>query len=250
MKKSVRHFWAAYSAFAFFVPLIGLYPVFWYLLKISKNYKAANKLRRHWARIVLHLAFVRKTIEIEEPFDTTKPYIITANHSSYLDIISLALAFHERFSFMAKSELKKVPLMGIFFGTVDIAVNRKSAFDSHKAYVIAKEKLESGWSLILFPEGTISKQAPNLSRFKNGAFKLAIETGVDILPITLPDNCKLLPDDGSFTAKPGKMRIFIHRPVSVKGLNIDDVETLKKNVFNIIENKLRKEGITTDDNSK
>ena len=99
--------------------------------------------------------------------------------------------------------------------------------------------IESGRSLVMFPEATISKIVPELSDFKDGPFRLAIEKQVPILPITFIGNYKLIPDKGVFEIRPGKVIQYVHTPVETKGLELKDVEFLKNKVQTIISNKIK-----------
>ena len=138
---------------------------------------------------------------------------------------------------MAKKELAKIPLFGIFFRTIDIAVDRSSAIGSHKSFVTAAERIQAGYSIIIFPEGTIWKFAPKLKPFKNGAFKLAIDNNVPIVPITFYNNYKILPDEKfEFYSQP--LSYKIHRVEATNHLKGEDANGLRDKIFAIIEKEL------------
>jgi 1-acyl-sn-glycerol-3-phosphate acyltransferase len=102
---------------------------------------------------------------------------------------------------------------------MDIAVNRTSPVGAVRAMEKAKQRILDGKSVAIFPEGTIPPHPPALKRFKSGAFKLAIETGVPIVPITFLNNYKIFTDIGILTNRslPGFANVLIHPSVSVKG---------------------------------
>ena len=177
-------------------------------------------------------------IEKEANTKITSPCVYVANHSSYLDILSLALVANGNYLFMAKQELTKIPLFKIFFRTVDIGVNRSSSVDAGKAFKKTVNRITEGFSVIIFPEGTIGSQAPELRNFKEGAFKLAVETEIPIVPVTLLDNWKRLSDKKGWRGTPGLMRVYLHPPIETKGLNKEEASELKSKVYSIIENKL------------
>ena len=143
---------------------------------------------------------------------------------------------------MGKQELEKVPLFNIFFKDMNILVNRKSMTASYQAFRRAAQELKSGHSVILFPEGTISRKAPILKDFKSGAFRLAIDEQVEIIPITFENNWKFLEDKAFLQGnmRPGLARIVVHEPISTIGLSDKDVEILKLKVKQIIEGPLKK----------
>lgn len=140
------------------------------------------------------------------------------------------------FNFMAKDQLGKIPVFGIFFRTIDISVNRENQRESHQAFIAAAERLKEGASVLIFPEGGIRKNVPPMAPFKNGLFRLAIENQVPIVPITILDNWKRLPGGGIDNGLlPGKMRMIVHREVITVGLNISQKDELKEKVFGIID---------------
>ena len=221
-----------------------MYPLFRFHLANKSRYRRANKLRVIWARILFILTGIRERISGAENLPVETPVIFCPNHTSYLDIPAVTLAlkkYHIRF--LAKAELGNIPLFGIFFRTIDIAVNRESTADSVRSLQQASEVLHEGDSLIIFPEATIHKDAPQLHRFKNGAFRLAIENQIPIVPITFADNWRLLDVDHGFSGTPGQARIFIHPPISTKNLTLNDVDSLKEKTFRIIHEQLIQSGI-------
>lgn len=141
---------------------------------------------------------------------------------------------------MGKYELLENPLLGIFFKTIDIPVNRDSKMSSYRAFKQTGERLESGMSVVIFPEGTISKYyPPQLQEFKNGPFRLAIELKIPILPVTSLDTWKVMWDSGSeYGSKPGICNIFVHKPIETAGMAVEDADLLKDAVYKVIKQKL------------
>jgi 1-acyl-sn-glycerol-3-phosphate acyltransferase len=228
-------FWLAFLFISFF---ISTYPLFVILLAKKSWYPKAHALRRVWGSYIFYFGGMECQVEFEEKLTPNKTYIFVPNHSSYLDIPAFTVMMPGYFIFMAKAELLKVPLFRIFFKTIDIPVNRQSAIKAHRSLLEANKRLSEGISIVNFPEGTIPQSAPTLGRFKEGPFRLAIENEVDLVPITLPDNHLRLPDKGKLEATPGKVRMFVHKPISTKGLLIADANRLKQEVYCIIEAKL------------
>jgi 1-acyl-sn-glycerol-3-phosphate acyltransferase len=104
------------------------------------------------------------------------------------------------------------------------------------------EKLNMGYNLAIFPEGTIPPhaQAPKMIPFKDGAFRMAIEKQIPIVPMSIINNWQILPDDGKFVPRRKLMHAVVHTPISTKGLTLDDVDTLKNQTYTIIESTLKK----------
>lgn len=243
IKEGIKFILAVYFGLITLLGFVVLYPAFLYTLSNPKRYRYGHWLRKVWGHWLFLGGFIRvKHIE-EVPFDKSKPYVIAPNHTSKLDIVTLTVKLNMYFNFMAKAELAKVPLFGIFFRTIDISVDRKNAKQSVLAYKQSVDQLmNEKRSIVIFPEGTIPNTSPKMTRFKDGAFKLAIETQTDILPVTIMNNWNVLPDVGKFRFMPGKVTQYVHAPISTKGLTEDDIPMLKEKVFNLITNKLAEYG--------
>lgn len=237
--------WAIYFLICFVILFLLLYPFFLIFLSRIQWYPMAHKLRAIWGRMLMFLTGIVPKVEFEQTLDKKGTYIFAPNHFSYLDILSVNVLIPVYFNFMAKHSLNKIPLFNIFFRTIDIPVDRASNKSSHRAFTEAGKRLQQGTSLLLFPEGKIGSTVPQMSHFKLGAFRLAIENGVPIVPVTILDNYERMPDDGiTAGGSPGRMRIYVHKPVPVDGLTVPDARRLAEKVFDIINQKLKE--VTSD----
>ena len=171
--------------------------------------------------------------------DLPQPCIFCANHASYLDIVLSYLVIPKFFVFMGKQELGKVPLFRVFFKEMNILVNRENNKSSHRAFLRAGKDIDMGQAVFIFPEAGISSNG-KLRGFKNGAFKLAIEKQVPIVPIVYLNNWKLLQNGGFFKTygKPGISRVVVHPPISTIGMDEKDLISLRTKVYYIIQNEL------------
>lgn len=217
-----------------------LYPFFRLFLSREKWFRHSFTLMRIWANYLIYAHGLRYKL-IKESSLPPPPYIICANHTSYLDIVLSYCIFPDYFVFMGKQELSKAPLFNIFFKKMNILVDRKSVTGSHRAFLRAAEDIDKGHSVAIFPEGTISKQAPKLLPFKNGPFKLAIDKQIPIVPVTFIDNWSLLEDAPFLKArsKPGKATVVVHKFIDTKGKTQQDLLSLKEAIYNIIEAPLK-----------
>lgn len=241
MLRILRLAWAIWFLLLFVTGLAILYVPFLILLSKKKWYPLAHSLRKFWAICILYPSGLFPIVYFEEKPDKNKTYIFCSNHFSYLDIILTNLCIPNYFNFMAKDELSKIPMFGIFFKTIDISVNRQNNKLSHNAFMMAAERLKEGASVMIFPEGGIHKNVPPMAKFKAGAFKLAIENQIPIIPVTLIDNWKRMPGGGFENGLvPGRMRIVVHRAVDTVGLNIEDKDALKDQVFRTIDEEFKK----------
>ena len=215
-------------------------PLFTVLLSSRKWFPKVFALKKVWAHFILFPALIFYFIRREVKLDRNKTYVFCPNHTSYLDIMLIYIAIPCYFHTMGKAELLKVPLFKRFFKRMNIPVNRKSHIDSHRAFVRAGEDIDKGISITLFPEGTIHHTSPEMGRFKNGPFKLAIEKQVPIVPITFLNNYQLLPDDfPNHIGRPGVAGVVMHAPIETTGMTENDLELLKQKVYDVIDKTLK-----------
>ncbi len=205
------------------------------------RYAAFFKWSRIWARWVLRLMGFYREVRKDYWLEKDQQYIICANHTSDLDIMMTLAIVPNCFVFIGKQELAKVPLFGYFYKRTNILVDRSSLKSKKEVMIKAKQKLNEGTGLCIFPEGGILNKTTELKPFKMGAFKLAIESGIPILPITYPDSRKHFPEilDGGY---PGKLRATIHEPIITKGLEAKDEKRIRDECFGIIEKELLRYG--------
>lgn len=222
--------------FFFFV----FWPVYYFASRKPRYYGILNKFRTAHGFLCTALAGVFFSFDIEKKLDEKQTYIFCANHSSNLDIIVFCLLARGKYHFMGKEELLKNPILGIFFRTIDIAVNRESKISSFRAFKRAGDNLESGMSLIIFPEGRIDDHyPPQLQEFKNGPFRLAIEKNIPIVPVSIVNIWKILWDDGmKYGTRPGIANIYVHEPILTSILAADSADALKEEVYQKIGSKL------------
>ncbi len=195
-------------------------------------------------RLIVHLSTLVSgiffNVKYEDKIDWSRTYVVCSNHTSNLDVSAICVALKNNHCYIGKEELLNNMVLGYFFRTIDITVNRESKISSFRAFKTAAEKLKQGISVVIFPEATIPLvYPPQLSDFKNGAFRLAIELKLPVLPITSLDTWKVLWNTGSkYGSRPGICDIFVHKPVETAHLTLDDADKLRDEVQGIIRNKL------------
>jgi 1-acyl-sn-glycerol-3-phosphate acyltransferase len=241
LKVTIGIFWKAYFMLQFITSLIVLYPIFFVLLLHKKGFPLAFRLKKIWTIWIVAVAGIIPSITYRSAKSKLpKTAVYCANHMSYLDIVMAYIVIPHYFVSMAKKELGKAPLFNIFFKRMNILVDRKSVTAAHKAFVRAGEEIEEGNSVFLFPEGGIITNNGKLHSFKNGAFKLAIEKQVPIVPITFLNNWKLF-QNGVLVrtqGRPGLSKIIVHKPISTKGMTANDLVSLRARVHDIIKHDL------------
>jgi len=238
----LRLLYKLWIGLAFFLSLMVLYIPFRILLYTENRYQKAFVLKRWWSwllSIIMGMPVHKKFLgELPEP-----PYVVCSNHSSYIDTALIYRVIPDYFIFIGKYELLKWPLFKIFFKDMNIAVNRSSHIEAHKAFLKAAQRLDEGACIAIFPEGTISLKVPKMVRFKNGAFKLAVEKQVPIVPVTFKNNYKLLGDPETLLSRgrPGIAQAVIHPYIETKGMTEDDLVSLRTQVFDVINSALPNE---------
>ncbi len=197
-------------------------------------------LHRVWAFLFYSFTFmpIRRTISKKVNFK--KQYIYCSNHFSYLDIPALGIN-PIRPVFVGKSSLGKVPFFGYMYRNIHITLDRNKLKSRYDALQKCADELDNGQNLIIFPEGGISsKKPPEMAHFKDGAFRLAIEKQIPIVPVTIPYNWIILPDDGKLLLHRHRNEIIFHDPIETKGMTMDDEKALKSMVFRVIDMELKR----------
>jgi 1-acyl-sn-glycerol-3-phosphate acyltransferase len=236
-----RVFWKCWIALNFALGLVILYPVFYLLLSNPRHYRKAFRLMRVWAHVIAWGSGIFVVRKGNGNFKDSGPAVYIANHHSYLDILIAYLIIPNYFIFIGKREIQNAPLFNIFFKGMNILVDRQSNFDSHKAFIEAGRRIREGASVFIFPEGGIKNKSGKLFPFKIGAFRMALENGVPLIPVTFCNNFKRL-QTGSFLmadAGPGISRVIIGNPVPTEGKTEKDLISLKNHCFQEIEKNLK-----------
>lgn len=211
--------WKCYVGSIFVLFALALYPLFAILLSNKKWKKTSFRLFVFWSWMmrIFCLYAVKKVKNAPIP---DGPYIIISNHSSYLDIFFMhSLMPKHPFLFLGKGEILGYPIIRTYFKGLNIPVHRKDRAKAAQSFVMAKKAVNEGWSLVIFPEGTIPDEGnPKMIPFKAGAFKLAKALNIPIVPITFTNNWTLFsdPTDLLGPARPGISHVYIHPHISIE----------------------------------
>lgn len=227
-----------YAVVLFVITFLVAFPFLFLFAQKERWHKYAYKLTHLWGVTFFPLVGIRVKTEDRNEEKLLKPCIYVANHFSFSDIIAFPLVADDA-CFVGKQSIQKAPLFGYFFTSLHITVNRASLRD--RAGVIAKsiEAIERGKSLFIFPEGGIrSTNPPHQEKYKDGAFRTAISTGVPIVPVTFPFNWRLLPDDGKYLLKSNYLNIVVHKAIKTTNLTVTDIPDLRDMTQKIIQTEL------------
>lgn len=198
-------------------------------------------MARIWAKCILFGSGFYYKIENDEILEPGKSYMFVANHTSMADIMLMLAVVKNPFVFVGKKELVKIPLFGFFYKRTCILVDRKSSKSRMAVFNLAQQRLNRGLSICIFPEGGVPHdESILLDHFKDGAFRLAIEYQIPIVPITFADNKERF-SYTFFSGSPGLMRAKVHPFVSTFGKSIEnkkDIKEVKEVTREVIYNQL------------
>ncbi len=186
-----------------------------------------------WSWIFSLLTFIRYEFHGRENFRKGQSYIFVSNHTSFLDLPGLRLLIPGEFRPLAKRELLKIPVFGLIARGATVIVDRSRGESRKKSLDKLKEILAGGISILLFAEGTQNRSKEILQPFKDGAFRLAIDTQKPLLPMVVIGAGRLMPP-GTINLKPGLIKIIVGPEISTEGLT-ETVE-LKARTMEIMKN--------------
>jgi 1-acyl-sn-glycerol-3-phosphate acyltransferase len=191
-------------------------------------------ITRWWSKIIVLSANIKVEISGKENIKSNTSYLVICNHQSHLDIPVLVYHLPLRLTFLAKKELFKIPFFG--WGMQAAGILKIDRSNQKKAIQTLKdaEKIIIGknFSVLAFPEGTRSTDG-EIDAFKKGSFVMAMNTGLQVLPVSIRGTYDILPKK-KLTIKPGKVRLKIYPPVESKNYDFDTRNMLVEKVHQII----------------
>ena len=198
-----------------------------------------HKIARFWGKSILVVSRIKVSVNGLPGIDFRDPYIYMANHQSNFDIPVLLGHLPVQFRWLAKMELFKIPIFGRAMRKAGyISIDRYDRESAFKSLDVAAQKIKSGVSVLIFPEGTRSRDG-KIKAFKKGGFVLAIDSGVPIIPVVIKGTRAIM-TKGKFRVNPGHVSMVVHPPVetaaytreskeglmaSVRGIMCDDLKT-------------------------
>jgi 1-acyl-sn-glycerol-3-phosphate acyltransferase len=239
-----RFLWILYQPYKWliFLPLLALSTVFFVCLGILIVFLFDDKVANRttgvwWSRFNAYATPISVTVIGKENIDRKQSYVVVPNHQSSFDIFVLYGWLGIDIKWVMKQELRKIP----FFGLAgekggNIYIDRSNPKAAYASLEKAREKLVDGTSLIMLPEGTRSRTG-QLGEFKKGAFKLALDLDIPILPVTIANTRNILPPK-SFNLFPGRATMIIHKPVALSAYSSDTLDRFITDVRGIIQRGL------------
>lgn len=200
--------------------------------------KYIHKITFNWAKLVMKAAGAKINIIGLENIPKDETLLFVSNHQSNFDIPLLLSCIDVPKGFIAKKELENWPLISTWMKYINcIFMDRDNLRKSAEAIVDGIKILNSGYSMVVFPEGTRSKGKP-IGEFKGGSFKLATKSKCTLVPITINGTYKLMESNKNFV-KSSDIELVIHPPIETRSLDKEELENLPETVHSIITSKYK-----------
>jgi 1-acyl-sn-glycerol-3-phosphate acyltransferase len=230
--------YSIYGLVTFVLLLLIIFPlviVFAFLGRV-KGGNLINDLCRIWGDIWLPLIGIFHRNIYEAPIEKGRQYVFVANHISYMDIPVIFQGIRKKhFRILAKFEMSKIPVFGFLYRNATVMVDRGDTAKRSKSIMELRAFMKKDISIFIYPEGTFNETGQPLKSFYDGAFRLAIETGTPIKPVVFLDTLKRLHYKTILGLCPGKSRAVILPDISVEGMEMKDIATLKERTYKAME---------------
>ena len=238
MRNKLLHLLYQPYKWLFFIPFLAINTVIFGIVAVLVSTLINQRIGSYfggviWSRLNAFLTPMFVTVKGRENIQKGTSYVIIANHQSYYDIFLVYGWLGIDIKWMMKKELAKIP--GLGFGSKKVGhifLDRSNSRVAMQSLNEAKRKLVNGTSVVIFPEGTRSYDG-TLGTFKKGAFRLAFDLELPILPVTLSGTKDILPS-GTWNLKPGRASMIIHKPIQISEHSEDSIKELMKISYDMI----------------
>jgi len=214
---------------------IAIYSFFIFLSAVLLSFfdKGGRRTRFYlgvpWAKVILWVCGIHVRVSGQEHVNPDVPTVFMCNHQSYFDIFAILAYLPSDFKFIMKQELMKIPLMGLAMRRAGhIGIRREDLREAISSLDLVADRIKSGTSVLVYPEGTRSADG-KLQPFKKGGFHLAVKSGCDILPVAI-SNSHRIAAKGSLKINRGSFDIHFGKPISVTGYGKDNLPELIERV--------------------
>jgi 1-acyl-sn-glycerol-3-phosphate acyltransferase len=228
MRQALRsiYLWCAVAALTAAMYFVGL-PLFLVTMPFDRTRAIGHWYAQRWGRLVLKLNDRWSTEVLRaDRIPSGKPFVVVANHQGMGDIM-LVFCLDLHFKWISKAINFYVPCMGWFMfhaGYIPLVRGKKSSIE--KCMARSRDYLAMGVSVLFFPEGTRSRNG-GIGPFKSGAFRLAVDTGCDILPLAIAGTANALPKDSwRFSNERAPMKLLVGEVISTRGYAVENLDDL------------------------
>ncbi len=244
IKNILRLLWRTWFIIIAALPVIVFAPVIYVSIAFDMQ-KLFTWIKHLWGSWVLFWLGFRVEADQQAKINPKKSYIIIGNHTSMMDIMVLLKLIRLPFVFVGKKELSKIPIFGYLYQKSNVMVDRNSPQSRKEVYNQVQKFIKDGNSIAIYPEGGVPDPEVLLAPFKIGAFRMAIEHQLPIIPMVYYDNKEKFPFD-IWKGSPGKLRVKILPVISTEGLTLKDVDDLRDYAYNLIYNELMNYNLSKD----
>lgn len=230
------HFaWFAVVAALWTVPMAILQMISHQFVPTAQNFKRNARL---WGGGILALSGIRVEVVDHAEIEIGRPVVFVSNHQNLLDILALSAALPYPFGFVAKEELSRVPFLGFAIrNSASVFIDRSDPRRAVTSLREAGERIRGGNSVLLFAEGTRS-YCRELQPLKKGAFAVAVEAGVEMVPVTVVDGYRLM-NERDKLLRSGTIHVVVSEPISLEGKTRRDIPELMETTRERLARPLR-----------
>jgi len=226
LKNIFGRIWALWGLITFLVTflIIFLPSMLSHLMRDPQGQRYFIAVSKLWMDVWLFLVGCSVKVNGKENFKPGQTYIVVFNHNALLDVPLSAPYVPGANKTIAKASFAKIPLFGSFYKRGSILVDRKNDKSRSKSFDAMKKVLANGMHMCIYPEGTRNRSSEPIKPFYDGAFRLALATGHDIMPCVITGTKKAMPINKRFFLLPVRLKMFFLPPISSAGIDLNDLK--------------------------
>ena len=236
MRIVLRLFYTLWAYLTFIVLLVFVFFLHIAIVAFTRKNRVERMYRiyRPWAYTWSFLNGVKIEVQGQEHICKDQSYIFVSNHGSAADAVIIGAAMTNRYRPLGKVEVTEIPIMGYILKRALVTVDRSSAESRRQSMEKMRDLIRKNISVLILPEGTRNRTGKPLQPFKEGAFRLAIEFQLPVVPMIILNTRKLFPNDFPLMNFSGLKCHFL-KPVATVGMTEADIPMLKEQVFIVME---------------
>ncbi|HEX2606198.1 MAG TPA: lysophospholipid acyltransferase family protein [Flavisolibacter sp.] len=230
LKEVLGRLFALWALLVFALSLLVVFIPIWItgFWKEPRKTILVFKIFNVWMKFFFVFAGVRRIYKGRRHFKKGEAYVVVCNHNSFMDVPLTSPGIPGANKTIAKIEMSRIPVFGMIYKRGSVLVDRKSEESRRGSYLQMKQVLQMGLHMCIYPEGTRNKTKEPLQRFHDGAFRLAVESGKEIIPAVIFHTTKVLPTHKTFFFWPRPVEMHFLPPVASQGRAVSE---LKEDVF-------------------
>ena len=233
LKNILGRVFALWTLLVFVVTLLLVLIPVWIISKQPEPRRTKNVFRvfNPWMNVFFVLSGIRRRFVGRQHFKKGENYVVICNHNSFMDVPLSSPGIPGPNKTIAKVEMASIPVFGTIYRGGSVLVDRKSEQSRKQSYVAMHQVLQMGLHMCIYPEGTRNKGKEPLQKFHDGAFRLAVESGKDIIPTVIFNTGKVMPRNKIFYIWPHKVEMHFLAPITVAGKTASE---LKEEAFGVM----------------